>query len=218
MLTGVDVSVHNGVIDWKQARTQIDFAIIRAGYGKNNVDARCIFNINGCIDNDIPFGLYWFSYALNEEMAINEAEYICNIADNYHPQFPICFDWEYDSDNYASKNGITLTNNDRQKIAKAFLNRVEERGYYAMLYSNLDYLNKGFKSLTSRYDLWLALWQTEKPNRTFGIWQATSKGKIAGIKTDVDINYTEKEYGIATGKTKKQEFIEEMEKIFDRYF
>ena len=217
MLTGIDVSTHNGVIDWKQVKSQIDFAIIRAGYGKNNIDARCLYNINGCIDNSIPFGLYWFSYALNEEMAINEANYICTIADNYHPIYPICFDWEYDSDNYASKNGKTLTNNDRERIARAFLNRVEERNYYAMLYSNLDYLNKGFKALINRYDLWLALWQNEKPNRSFGIWQASAKGKIAGIKTDVDMNYTEKKYGNVNEESKKEKFLKEMGEIFDRY-
>ena len=223
MYKGIDVSVHNGTIDWKAVARQVDFAIIRAGYGKNNIDAKAVKNIQGCEENNIPYGLYWFSYALTEDMARSEADYVCSFADKYSPTYPICYDWEYDSDNHASKNGITFNNNDRERFARAFLTRVEERGYYAMIYSNPDYLNKGFSKLVDRFDLWLALWQDSKPSRNFGIWQSSSKGTIAGITGNVDLNYTEKEYKwekdeIKLTEKEKTNFIKAIINVYKSYF
>ena len=107
-ISGIDVSYHNGNINWKTVSKFIDFAIIRAGFGKNNIDEKAVQNIKGCEANNIPYGLFWFSYALSPEMAKNEADYICNFADKYSPQYPICYDWEYDSDSYASNSSCKL--------------------------------------------------------------------------------------------------------------
>ena len=74
IMTGVDVSTHNGVVNWELAKQNIDFAIIRAGYGKNNIDKCAKQNVEGCEKNGIPFGLYWFSYAYTVDMARNEAK------------------------------------------------------------------------------------------------------------------------------------------------
>ena len=194
-LYGIDVSYHNGLIDWRTVAKSIDFAIIRAGFGKNNIDTYAVDNIHGCELNNIPFGLYWFSYALNEDMVKKEADYLCDMADKYHPTYPLCFDWEYDSDNYAAKSGVAMTKAKREKFARVFLDRVEERGYYAMLYSNVDYLNNmGFGTLPSRYDLWLAHWGVSKPSVPCGIWQSTEKGRVNGIKGNVDANHSYKDY------------------------
>lgn len=198
---GIDVSEHNGNIDWSKVKSNIDFAIIRAGYGQNNIDKTAIQNINGCKNNNIPFGLYWFSYALSEEMAKKEADYVCDIADKYRPNYPICYDWEYDSDNYAKKKNINITNETRKKFARAFLNRVEERGYYAMIYTNIDYLGKGFNELLSRYDVWLAQWGVNSPSKSCGIWQSSSSGKVSGIATNVDIDISYKDYTIYSKNT-----------------
>lgn len=186
---GIDVSEHNGVIDWSAVKKSIQFCFIRGGYGKNNIDKKFIANAKGCKTNRIPFGIYWFSYALSEYDAINEADYACNLAEDYAPDLPICYDWEYDSDSYAIKKGYKLTNNDREKFAIAFLERVKERGYKPCLYTNPDYIhNKGFIKLINIYPLWLAQWGTTKPSIKCLYWQASSQGSVNGIKTDVDVD------------------------------
>lgn len=195
---GIDVSQHQGTIDWGKVKPSIDFAIIRAGYGKNNIDTYAKLNITRCKALGIPFGIYWFSYAYTVEMAIAEANYCIDFVEKCYkelkafPEYPICFDFEYDSYNYALKQGYRLFPEDCVKIAKAFLNRVEERGYYAMNYSNLDYLNNhGFNNLLDKYDLWYARWGLKSPDKSCGIWQDSSTGFIEGIngKVDTDISY-----------------------------
>lgn len=191
---GIDVSCHNGVIDWSKVAKQVGFAIIRAGYGKNNIDEKAVYNIMGCKNNNIPFGLYWFSYALDVEMAKAEADYICDLADVYQPTYPICYDWEYDSDSHAKSNNTIINKSTRMQFAKAFLERVEERGYRAMLYTNIDYLNKGFDALRAKYPIWLAQWNTPEPSTHYDIWQYSCHGTLDGIKTKVDMNQSKKDY------------------------
>lgn len=192
--SGIDVSKHNGKIDWNKLRGKIDFAIIRAGYGNNNIDTQLQNNIRGCEENGIAYGFYWFSYALSEQASIKEANFLCDIADKHNPTFPLCYDWEYDSDTYAKKKGVTMTNQSRLKFAKAFLKTIESRGYYAMIYSNADYLNKGFRELLNSYDLWFASWTAKKPEIKMGIWQNSDKGIIAGIQGKVDSNISYIDY------------------------
>ena len=71
-----DFSVHNGRIDWDRLKESgVDFVMLRAGYGKNNIDERFYDNASACMRLGIPFGIYWFSYAYTEEMAEREAGY-----------------------------------------------------------------------------------------------------------------------------------------------
>lgn len=191
---GIDVSEHQGKIDWEKVKPNIDFAIIRAGYGKNNIDSQFTRNVTECQRLGIPFGVYWFSYAYTTGMAKAEADYVCNAIAKYNLLYPICFDFEYDSYNYAIKNGITPNKSLLVSIAKAFLNRVEERGYYAMNYTNIDYFNKGFYELVDRYDIWLANWGVSNPAKRCGIWQYSSTGSVAGITGNVDLDYAFNDY------------------------
>lgn len=222
MFTGIDVSEHNGNISWNDAKQDIDFAIIRAGYGKNNIDKKAIYNIEQCIYNNIPFGLYWFSYALSPEMAANEAKYICAIADKYKPLLPVCFDWEYDSEKYASKNGITMTPEMRCDFARGFLDSVDHMGYIPTLYTNLDFLRKGFNSIATVYGLWLAQWYAEKPSVHCNIWQKTNKGAIKGINGNVDVNLYLDSYANSVINLKKETsadtILERVYKLLQEYF
>lgn len=172
----------------------MDFAIIRVGYGKNHLDSMFKRNIAEAHRVGIPCGFYWFSYALSPEDAIKEADYLCDAIKYYEPSYPLCFDYEYDSYNYALRNHTNPTEGDIVKIAIAFLNRVEERGYYAMNYTNLDFLRRGFSVLTERYDTWLAQWAVDKPSKPCGIWQYTSHHKVDGIVGYVDADYAYKDY------------------------
>ena len=83
MLKGIDVSEHQGVIDWTMVKGNVDFAMLRAGYGQNNIDKQFVRNIKECNRLNIPCGIYWFSYALNESMARQEAKYALAAVKDY---------------------------------------------------------------------------------------------------------------------------------------
>ena len=191
---GIDVSYHNGVIDWSELKDKIDFAMIRCGYGQNNLDKQFKNNTRGCETYNIPYGVYWFSYALNENMARQEADYCCDAVKNNNILYPIAFDFEYGSENYAKKHGINFSKEDRVKMAKAFLNRVEERGYYPLLYANEDYIkNRGYDKLIGLYDLWYARWNNKpNPARECDMWQYGGE-KIGKLEL-VDVNWCYKDY------------------------
>lgn len=194
-LKGIDVSYHNGTIDWNEVTKEVDFAIIRAGFGKGNIDEKFYDNSIGCEKANIPYGYYWFSYAYTPDMARAEADYMCELIRPFSPTYPICFDFEYGSLTYAKNHGYNLSNKDIQDICRAFLDRVEENGYYAMIYCNPDFLeNYGLKELTSRYALWLAKWTNTPPMEyNYGIWQYGTT-VVPGIVSEVDANYSAKDY------------------------
>lgn len=187
---GVDVSTWQGTIDWNKVKADgIDFAMIRAGYGMNNIDQQFKANALGAIKAGVHIGFYWFSYAYTAAMARAEADYLCDAVEalGLPIMFPLAFDYEYDSDLKAKKEGYSP---DIVAQADAFLARIEERGFYAINYTNLDYLNRGFSKL-SQFDLWLAHWGVDSPSKSCGIWQYGSDGVVDGIsgRSDVDMAY-----------------------------
>lgn len=200
MLRGIDISKHNGVIDWEKVNDQVDFVMIRAGYGKT-VDARFKNNVKKCNELGIPVGIYWFSYACTVTQAKAEAQMCINTIKEYKITYPVCYDFEYDSVEQARKKGIVITRNLMVEMARAFLLEIEKAGYYAMNYTNIDFLNKGFSELTNRFDTWLAQWGKSSPSKSCGIWQYSSTGKINGIKGNVDLNYAMKNFACSTKNT-----------------
>ena len=139
-LFGIDVSEHQRNINWSQVKNAgVKFAMIRAGYGKNNVDDYFHQNAKNALAVGIPIGIYWFSYAYTVDMARNEANYAIALAKQYNVTWPICYDLEYDTVNYAAKNGVTITKSLATQMAKAFCDTVKAAGYTPMNYSNLDY-------------------------------------------------------------------------------
>ena len=193
-LFGIDVSDWQGLIDWDKVKQQgIDFAMLRAGYGAGNADKRFARNASECNRLGIPFGVYWFSYAYTNAMATKEAEYCLKAIKPYKVEYPVCFDFEYDSENYAKKYGVKFTENTLASLGRAFLERIEKDGYYAMNYTNLYYLNKGFSQLTERFDTWLAQWDVSAPSKSCGIWQYSSTVHVAGVSGG-DGNYAYKNY------------------------
>lgn len=144
-----------------------NFAIIRAGYGKNNIDTLFETHVKNCIKYNIPFGVYWFSYALNAEMAKREAEYCILYLERLgvKPEYPIYFDWESDSEHYLKKcTGKKINNIMYAEICRAFCNRVEEMGYYAGIYCDKSHYVWA-DLLGARYTIWLADWSGK--NKSF---------------------------------------------------
>ena len=188
---GIDISKHNGTIDFTKVKADgVKFVMIRAGYGANNIDPQFKRNISECNRLNIPCGVYWFSYALTPAMAVKEAEYCLTAVKPYCLEYPIAYDYEYDSVNYAKKKGASVNKNIASAIVLSFCGKIEQAGYYVINYSNKDFLTNYFNDeVNKKYGLWLAHWTDAlKPSQNCQIWQYSSKGKVNGINGNVDMN------------------------------
>lgn len=183
-MKGIDVSYHNGIIDWEKVKQSVDFAIIRAGYGKSQMDKQFINNICDAHAAGLKTGIYWFIYAANTHEAILNAKKCEECIKGYKNRITmrVWADWEYDSDKRNPQ-----TKESRTAIVKAFCDYLAGKGYETGVYSNVDYLKGKFGDL-SGYPLWLAKYSGSKGNFNPFMWQYSSKGKISGISTNVDMN------------------------------
>ncbi len=192
-LIGIDVSEHQGIINWEEVKGNIDFAMLRAGYGRNNIDKQFIRNIQECNRLNIPVGIYWFSYAWSIEMARNEAKYALEAIKPYKVDYPISFDLEYDTLNYAKKNGVTINKRLATDMINAFCSTIEQAGFKAMNYANPDFVNNKFYNNEVNYPLWLAWYGvSEDKAKAYNpsMWQYSESGSISGISINsVDMNY-----------------------------
>lgn len=194
---GPDISYHNGNVNIKKVRDAGCKRVgIRAGYGRNNVDQKYIVNALACYNLGVDVMLYWFSYAYSTAMAAAEADYAIAQAAKYWKQCPIAYDCEYDTINYARKNGVAITKQLATDMAIAFLKRVQDAGYIPVLYTNKDYLRNYFdigriaSELGTVY-LWYARYTSSLPTteaEAADIWQYTSAAKIPGVSGNVDMN------------------------------
>lgn len=196
MLKGIDISEHNGNIDMKKVREDgIEFVIVRLGYGKNKsqIDKKFYENYRKAIENNIPVGVYLYSYAINIEDAKCEATRVIDEIKNLTIEYPVFIDME-DADGYKSKRNVS--NEMCINICDTFCSLIEREGYYAGIYANLNWLKNRINSTKlDRYDKWVAQWAKECTyNKQYGIWQYSSKGKVAGINGNVDLNYALKDY------------------------
>ncbi len=191
---GIDVSKHQGEIDWSQvAADGVKFAFIRVGnrgYGSGAIveDAQFENNIKGAISNGIQVGVYFFSQAINEEEALEEAKFVLEKVAPYRVQCPIVLDVEKVADSQARMNQIS--SEQRTVNTLVFLETVKEAGYDVMLYHNME---MGLLMLDlaqfEEYDKWFAYYNKEiYYPYAFDVWQYSDKGKIAGISGDVDLN------------------------------
>lgn len=192
---GIDVSEWQKTIDWEKVKAAgIQFAMIKAGSGRNRIDPQFKYNISECNRLGLPCGVYWFSYAYTEEMARDEAKYCLDAIAPYKLDYPVAYDFEYDSVDNAEKLGIKITKEMASSFARAFLGEIEAAHYYAQLYTNADYLTRYFDAeLAKRYDVWLAQWPSKpnldtKPSQAGGIWQYSNTGSVDGISERVDLD------------------------------
>ena len=196
----IDVSEHQGVIDWGKAKPHIDGVIIRAGFGQNHIDAQFKRNAAECNRLGIPCGAYWFSYARSADMAKAEAEYLLSAVRPYKMELPLCYDFEYDSVSNAKKNGVNVTKVLSTAMVYAFCGAIEAGGYWALNYANPDFLSRYFSTdVPKRFGLWLAQWPNkvdlEKPPRSdVQIWQwggSFVPGITPGINVDTNESYVD---------------------------
>jgi len=192
---GIDVSAHQGTINWTSVKNAgIEFAFIRAGYGKNNVDQKLTANGSGAVNNGITPHFYWFSYAYTKQMVINEANYLIAQAKKYTTNCMLCWDFEYDSMNYANKQGVTVSKSTLTEWAIEFCKIVKAAGFIPVIYANEDYV-KNYMNISTIISqtgakLWFARYSSSigSYGSNAYIWQYSSSGSVAGISGNVDMN------------------------------
>ena len=189
-IKGLDVSEFQGIVDWAQVKgAGYQFAMLRAGYGFRTPDQQFRRNAAECNRIGLPAGAYWFCYALSPEDARKEADGCLEAIAPYRMEYPICYDIEHASVTYAEQNGVTITPALATQIVTAFCDRIEERGYFAMYYSNQNFLETYLsRDLNRRYALWFARYGSRYDGIDYGIWQYTSTGSIPGIAGNVDLD------------------------------
>lgn len=196
---GIDVSKHNGYINWSKVKSSgIKFVIMRAGYGSNTVDPRFNEYITGALKEGIEVGVYWFSYATSDEKAREEAIKCAEVLKPYKSKikYPVFYDFEYDSVNYARKQGVSINKTKASNFAKAFLDQIKKEGYIPGLYTNIDFSkNYYFQTIQEQYDMWIAQYTsrcTYKYKHT--MWQYSEKGRVNGISGYCDMDICYKDY------------------------
>lgn len=192
---GIDVSAYQGQPDWAKVKSSgVNFAFIRAGYGKNNIDQRCSYNGTNTKANGVTPHFYWFSYALSKDMVVNEANYLIAEAKKYTTNCMLAWDFEYDSMSYAQKNGVSVSKTTLTQWAIAFCNTVKAAGFTPVIYANEDYVKNyiDINSVISQTGakLWFARYSSSIGS--YGgnayIWQYSSTGSVPGISGNVDMN------------------------------
>ena len=199
---GIDISAHQGNIDLAALKSQIDFVIIRVGYGvSGSIDSKFKRNADLCKQLGIPFGFYWYSYALDVSGAQQEATNFLNAVAPYKNDYSMgCwFDME-DADGYKRKHGMP-SNSTLRAMCAAWCKKVEESGYWAGVYASESWFNNQLKgSELDRYAKWIAQWPTSggkqkglavDANSRSGLtmWQFTSAGRFNGYNGNLDTNY-----------------------------
>lgn len=197
---GIDVSEWQKKVDWDTVKKSgVDFVMLRAGYGDNNIDQYFKRNISECNRLGIPVGVYWFSYATNADEAAQEAQDCLDAIKDYTVEYPVCYDLELATVRYAQKYAnVKIDKTLATSMVQAFCSTIETNKYYAMNYANSDYLENYFdpKQL-GNYDLWYARYPFCAPPSTISdsfnttgspMWQYTSSGTVSGIHGSVDMN------------------------------
>lgn len=197
MTKGIDVSVWNGEIDWGKAAKEVDFAVLRIGYGKifTQKDTSFEKNYEGCKENGVKVGGYWYNYATTVEEAKAEARVCLAIVGSKKFDMPIWYDIEEGNVLATGKENVSV-------IAEAFLSAVVAAGHKGGIYMSKNAMESCLTdSVKKKYDLWLAhvgkdgeaLEKTSYIGKK-NMWQYGWKGKINGINGDVDLDLCYKQY------------------------
>ncbi|MBW9212557.1 MULTISPECIES: glycoside hydrolase family 25 protein [Terrabacteria group] len=192
---GIDVSVHQGEIDWaKVKKAGVQFAYIRLGYrgyqnGYLSEDTTFRYNIQEALKQKLPVGVYFFSQAINEKEAKEEAEFVLKRIRSYPISLPVVYDLETAGEGKNNRIG-SLTKEDMTKHAIAFMKHIKNNGYEAMSYSSTQVYGRMYQlDVIQKYPVWIAEYdQVVKYPYQFRFWQYSSKGKIDGIHKPVDLN------------------------------
>ena len=190
---GIDVSHHQGAIDWNEVKnSDVEFVIIRCGYGDNVAsqdDKQWLTNVEACERLGIPYGVYLYSYATTEAQARSEAEHALRLLKGHNPTYPVYYDMEDDS-TLASSSQFA-------EFAEIFCSTIEAAGYEAGVYANLFWWNTYLTDERfAQWDRWVAQYNSQCDYQgVYSMWQCTSSGRVPGIEGFADINFQMSEIG-----------------------
>lgn len=186
-MKGIDLSKHNGKVDFKQvnASGKVGFVILRAGYGKSITQKDSMFETYyaNAKAAGIPVGAYWYSYAMTEDEARQEADVFLEVIKGKQFEYPVYYDVEEEKQFKLGKEKVSA-------IICAFLERVESHEYWVGLYGSYSSLiTYTAEDIRERYAIWLAHWNVKKSpyKGQYGMWQY-GVGRIPGITGDVDLD------------------------------
>lgn len=190
---GIDVSKWQGDIDWdKVKKAGVEFVMIRCGYrgsvtGALVEDPNFLVNIRGAKKAGLKVGVYFFTQAVSEVEAVEEASMVLALCDGYELDYPVVIDSEGAGGSGRADN---LDEEVRTKVCRAFCETVENAGYEAGVYASRSWYNANLDAdKLSDYCIWLAEYRsTPLYSGYYDMWQYTSKGKIDGITGNVDLN------------------------------
>lgn len=188
----IDVSYHNGRIDWQKVKAsgEISAAIIRCGYGddiKTQDDKMFTANIEACINIGIPVGVYIYSYATTIKQTESEANHVIRLCEKYKDKLSLPI--YYDLEQKGTEKGAS-------KRASIFIDILTARGYEVGIYANLHWWQNYLKDVKCN-SKWVARYNKIKPDiNGLDIWQYSDAGKVAGITGAVDVNYCYRDFNI----------------------
>lgn len=190
---GIDVSEHQGSINWEKVSKEIDFAFVRIGYrgySGGNIAHDGYYNTNmaGATANGVPVGVYFYSQAVTYEEGAEEANFVLNNLGDYNLSYPIVLDREDPMQEDARTNG--LSKEEHTEAALGFLETIKASGHEAMVYTNRLYYAL-YLDLERIYDypIWYAQYADEPDlPYEFSVWQYTENGEVPGISGTVDLN------------------------------
>lgn len=193
MYKGIDVSSHQGKIDWGKVKASgVQFAILRAGYGKISTQKDSCFESNyaGAKAAGIPVGAYWYSYAMTPEEARKEADVFLEVIKGKQFEYPVFYDVEEQKQFNLGKDKVSA-------IIRAFLEEVESAGYWVGLYMSASPLSSYVAdTIKQRYCIWVANYGVSQPSYAgaYGLWQYSCTGRVDGINGNVDLDYSYTDY------------------------
>ncbi len=203
---GIDISEHNGNIDWQKVKNSgIDFAIIRAGYGINVVQKDSNFdrNITLAHRNGIAVGVYWSSHATNVDTIIKEAETCVSVIRRYKNiiTMPVCLRFDNDSLNYAKVRNITIDKDIINDFIKHFYIVIKREGLTFAYFANKDTMQIIGSNNLLNENLWFSscdnLQESSNsviPRYNMGLWQYSTNGRVNGINGNVSMNIAFSKY------------------------
>jgi GH25 family lysozyme M1 (1,4-beta-N-acetylmuramidase) len=201
---GIDVAKYQGTIDWAEvAASGIDFAMVRVGYrtqnsGEIKAGTNAKYNMQEATAKGLKVGAYFFSTAISEEEAIEEARWVADYISQYQITYPVAYNCEGFLN--PENRQYPLTKTERTDFAIAFLNEIYEQGYTPMFYASKAELTADADWETSRIEKSFKIWVSQYPTIPYpdtmistytgphDMWQFTNMGNVAGIKEPVDVN------------------------------
>lgn len=218
-MLGIDVSQHQGNIDWEKVKgSGIKFALLRMGFGSdipNQTDTTVLKNAKECDRLGIPYGLYIYSYALDETNTHLEAQHMIRIAKQTNATLGYWYDME-DADQYKEKHNFAPRQHKTEltNFCKIFMEDMKKAGYDNVgVYANYDYFKNvlDFEKLRKCGKIWLAHWGIKTPSLECNVWQYTSSGKVDGISGNVDMNILYDDIANEGGTETQEQFYDKPE-------